>query len=90
MKAGSVTFLSKVALGVGIAHGSLTWGAYSVTAPRPSGPAVRAVVPDPVPIDASGLYVGGTATADLAYGDSVFGSLAVFLRPGSTLRQAIR
>jgi len=79
---GSVTFLSQFALGVGISNGSLQWGAYSTTAPRPSGPSFRAVVPDTVTIDAQGLYLGGTASADLAYGDTTFGSLQVKFQSG--------
>ena len=79
---GSVTFLSQFALGVGINNGSLDWGVYSVNAPRPSGPSFRAVVPDTVTLDAQGLYLGGTATASLAYGDTSFGALQVAFQGG--------
>jgi hypothetical protein len=82
VKSGGVTFLNQFALGVGISNGSLQWGAYAATAPRPSGPSFRAVVPDTVTIDAQGLYLGGTASAELAYGDTTFGTLQVKFQNG--------
>jgi len=79
---GSVTILSHFALGVGINNGSLDWGVYSPTAPRPSGPSFLAVAPDTVTIDPQGLYLGGTASASLAFGDSTFGALQVAFQNG--------
>src|SRR5690242_14131340 len=79
---GSVTILSHFALGVGINNGSLDWGVYSPSASRPAGSSFLAVAPDTVTIDPQGLYLGGTASASLAFGDSTFGALQVAFQNG--------
>jgi hypothetical protein len=72
VSAGNVTFINQFALGVGIGTQGLEWGVLGLNAPRPSGASFRAVIPDTIRIDAQGLYLGGSGSAELAYGDSVF------------------
>jgi len=77
-KSGSATITSQLALGVGISpQGQLTWGAYSLAAPRPAGSSFRLVLPQTVTIDATGLALTGTASASLAFADQEFATLDV-------------
>lgn len=78
IKAGDVTFVNQVALGTTIdANGALSWGAFAPTAPRPAGWGFRTVAPAGMVLDARGLSVTGSASAELSFADTVFQVLSV-------------
>ncbi len=81
--AGSVTFQSRFSLGIGIGSGgALSWGAYSLTAPRPAGSGILLTLPQTVTLDSAGLELAGSATASLAFQDSTYASLQVAFSDG--------
>lgn len=80
--AGHARILSQVALTAAIGPTGLQWRAMSPQAPRPQGSAFRITLPDTAIVDSRGLALGGGATAQLQFQDSVFASLAATFRDG--------
>lgn len=80
--AGYARILSQVALTATIGPTELQWRAVSSQAPRPQGSALRVTLPDTAIVDSRGLALGGGATAQLQFQDSVFASLAATFRDG--------
>ena len=79
---GSATIESAFALDGSIRHGALDWTAAATTAPAPSDPALRLVLPSPVTVDPQGVTIAGTGSARIAFADSVFTGLAASFENG--------
>jgi len=75
--AGSVGFTRSIAFDAGFEQNKPRWRSSEPSRPRKPGPGVRITLPPDVSLSREGLRLGGTAVAELTWGDSAFAELQV-------------
>jgi hypothetical protein len=74
---GSVGFTQSFALDAGFEQNKPRWRSAEPSKPRKDGPGLRVTMPQNVSLSRDGLSIGGTAVAELAFGDTALAQLDV-------------